>query len=67
MKGVLPLNELQSAGRLFLILKVEYIVDCKHSSECCQKGWCDALRYDTALEGDHPASSGDLPVPPDTE
>ena len=62
MKGVLPLNEFHSTGCLFLTLKVEYIVDRKDSSKSRQKGWCDALRYDTAFKGDHPSpSSSDLP------
>ncbi len=54
MKGVLPLNEFQSTSCLFLILKVEHIVDRKHSSQSHQKGWCDALRYNTTLQSDHP-------------
>lgn len=46
-EGVLALNEFQSAGCLILILKVQYAVDCKHSSKSCCKCWCDALRDST--------------------
>lgn len=60
-EGGLPLNEFQSAGCLILILKVEYVVDCKHSSKSRCKCWCDALRDYTALKGDHPTLNCDLP------
>lgn len=60
-EGVLPLNEFQSAGCLILILKVEYVVNCKHSSKSRCKCWCDALRDYTALKGDHPTFNCDLP------